>query len=60
MRGKEGIGTIGGYEGVFCVCVCVCVCVRVCVRKKGGVEGNESKNEGKKVVTNYGTFIKLL
>ena len=58
-----GGGGVVGWLGVcvcFFVCVCVCVCVRVCVRKKGGVEGNESKNEGKKVVTNYGTFIKLL
>ena len=44
MRGEEGIGTIGEYEGVFCgwedVCVCVCVCV--CE----GVEGMNKKMRG--------------
>ena len=45
MRGKEGIGTIGGYEGVFCgwedVRVCVCVCE--------GVEGMNKKMRGRTI-----------
>lgn len=40
MSGKEGIGTIGGYEGIFCRWEDVCVYVW-----RG--ERNESKNEGK-------------